>query len=894
MASCALNPADIWCGLLTVADLGGGTDGFVSSTGGLSDKTFSVGTNSYTIHQVSVEGPTATNPGTLIFSLDRMPLDAADRAKLVLHVDGSTDTFAFSAATHAASLYQWTGTGLDWSSETSVTLRLRDPSNNAPEFSVELAVFTLPENSAADTVVGTVTATDDDDDTLTYSLEGTDAASFAIDSGTGEIKTRSGVTYNYETKFTYEMTAKAEDGNGGSDTIDVSIALLNDQTEKSAKPAKPSLVPIPGVFTRLTARWTKPGLNGGPAIIGYEVQYRQGTTGTWMDVTHTGTAVTATLTGLTANTEYQVRVQAWNGEALSDWSDASDPVSPAEAPRPPTVHSVGVASAPQSGSTYHWGETIVFTVTFSEPVRVTGRPGLEVGLDSPAGTSGSTVQARFWGLSESQRPTPGTRPAPVSRHVHFAYTVQPHDRDTDGVRIGADALRLASADRIRSDGTGVDADRDHPALDAQSGHRVDGRTGLDGEPAVPVEGSGIAFVDRNGNPLETLADGSHRLRVPEGGEARYGMRLKTRPAHSVYVAHHYMYEGDPDLAVPRNLWLNVPIAPDEWDTRTVWVRVEAAQDADYENGERVFANNSISRDPNYHHLVLPDVVAVEADVDEPTCTPNPGEFWCGVMTVGSQLLPHGVTIYGFSPRIGELSDDSGDRSFTYGTNTYTIEDVLREGEVGDGVLSLRLTSPLAEADRAKLVLHIGSASFAFSDASIATNSYLWDSDLDWSGVSYVILRLREASSSQSAQRALGVRFVSPPERHDGEKRIKVRVEFSEAPENVGADGVDVEGGAVTSVSPVGGDAPDGAETRSIGNRNAGRQDREVVWEFEIEPDSDGDVTVSIEGGAPVRRGRRDLHRGRAFAVGGDLDDGRGSGGGSGAADGEFHGSPGGA
>ena len=103
-------------------------------------------------------------------------------------------------------------------------------------------------------------------------------------------------------------------------------------------------------------------------------------------------------------------------------------------------------------------------------------------------------------------------------------------------------------------------------------------------------------------------------------------------------------------------------------------------------------------------------------------------------------------------------------------------------------------------------------------------------------------------------RALGARFVSPPERHDGEKRIKVRVAFSEAPENVGADGVEVEGGAVTSVSPVGGDAPGGAGTgsnsRSIGNRNAGQQDREVVWEIEIEPDSDGDVTVSLDAGRP--------------------------------------------
>ena len=99
-------------------------------------------------------------------------------------------------------------------------------------------------------------------------------------------------------------------------------------------------------------------------------------------------------------------------------------------------------------------------------------------------------------------------------------------------------------------------------------------------------------------------------------------------------------------------------------------------------------------------------------------------------------------------------------------------------------------------------------------------------------------------------RALGARFVLPPERHDGEKRIKVRVAFSEAPENVGADGVEVEGGAVTSVSPVGGDAPGGAGTRSVGGRNAGQEDREVVWEFEIEPDSDRDVTVSLEAGRP--------------------------------------------
>ena len=109
-------------------------------------------------------------------------------------------------------------------------------------------------------------------------------------------------------------------------------------------------------------------------------------------------------------------------------------------------------------------------------------------------------------------------------------------------------------------------------------------------------------------------------------------------------------------------------------------------------------------------------------------------------------------------------------------------------------------------------------------------------------------------ADRRSSRSLRGRFVSPPERHDGTNRVKVRVAFSEpveeSPENVGEHGVEVEGGEVTSVSPVGGDAPDGAGTRSVGGRNAGQQDREVVWEFEIEPDSDGDLTISLDAGRP--------------------------------------------
>ena len=191
--------------------------------------------------------------------------------------------------------------GLDWSSEDYVTLRLRE-TNRAPEFPSATAMREVPENSAADTDVGAVvTATDADGDTLTYTLEGTDAASFAIVSTSGQIQTVTGVDYNHEaTKNSYSVTVKASDATA-SDTIDVTISVT-DVAEHPAMPAKPTVTAVSGSTTSLTATWVKPGLNGGPEITGYGVQYRVGATGTWMDWTHMGTATTTTIDGLTADT----------------------------------------------------------------------------------------------------------------------------------------------------------------------------------------------------------------------------------------------------------------------------------------------------------------------------------------------------------------------------------------------------------------------------------------------------------------------------------------------------------------------------------------------------------------------------------------------------------------
>ena len=204
----------------------------------------------------------------------------------------------------------------DWSS--TGTGSTGTPANNAPEFSDGASTArSVAENTAASSNVGSaVTATDADGDTLTYTLGGTDAASFSIVGASGQILTSAAL--NYEQKTSYSVTVSVADGEGGTDTIAVTISVT-DVNEKPAKPATPTVAATSGATDSLDVSWTAPGLNGGPALTGYEVRYRTGG-GNWTDWTHSGTGTSATITGLTASTTYDVQVRALNGETPSDWS----------------------------------------------------------------------------------------------------------------------------------------------------------------------------------------------------------------------------------------------------------------------------------------------------------------------------------------------------------------------------------------------------------------------------------------------------------------------------------------------------------------------------------------------------------------------------------------------
>ena len=123
------------------------------------------------------------------------------------------------------------------------------PPNGAPVFDDGIALTrSIPENSAAGTNVGdAVTATDPDDDTITYSLSGTDAASFGIDSETGQITTIEGVTYDFEAKVSYSLSVDARDSNGGAASIPITVKL----TDVDETPPKPEATTVTACFTTM-------------------------------------------------------------------------------------------------------------------------------------------------------------------------------------------------------------------------------------------------------------------------------------------------------------------------------------------------------------------------------------------------------------------------------------------------------------------------------------------------------------------------------------------------------------------------------------------------------------------------------------------------------------------
>ena len=179
------------------------------------------------------------------------------------------------------------------------------------------------ENTGANQNVGSpVTAAYSGTCTLTYTLGGADADSFEIDSSTGQLKTRSGVTYDHEAKSTYTVTVTASDANCGADDATVTINV-NDVNEPPSVPLEVVAYPVPRIYDQIFVRWTPPGNAGRPDITGYDIQYDFGDIGNWRNGPQNVDGTSGIVSRLLHGTYYGVRVRAKNDEGSSPWSEPS-------------------------------------------------------------------------------------------------------------------------------------------------------------------------------------------------------------------------------------------------------------------------------------------------------------------------------------------------------------------------------------------------------------------------------------------------------------------------------------------------------------------------------------------------------------------------------------------
>ena len=148
----------------------------------------------------------------------------------------------------------------------------------------------MPENSPAGVNIGApISATDADGDVLTYTLGGTDEASFDIDSSRPDSSSpRRRLNYE-DAQSSYSVTVTADDGREGTDSTPINVTItVVDVDEQPAAPAPPvvttgSTQGTTDETTTLEINWYAPE-NTGPAINDYDYRYKKTTETTWTEV----------------------------------------------------------------------------------------------------------------------------------------------------------------------------------------------------------------------------------------------------------------------------------------------------------------------------------------------------------------------------------------------------------------------------------------------------------------------------------------------------------------------------------------------------------------------------------------------------------------------------------
>ena len=460
-----------WTATLTVGVSGSGSEAvwgyswFLDGMGTLDKRTYNEGDQTIEVMAILLSN------GFVAFNVRPHP-----SVDFVLTVDGTEFASADASEVKSRTLisYVW-ATTLDWAEDDRVALSLALKDTDSAEQSE-------PAENTPATGQPTISGTPQVDQTLTADTsairdeDGLTSATFEyqwLEGGSNiDGATRSSFTLSTSQQGqTVQVQVTFTDDAGNAETLTsaatVAVAAAPEPAAANVsyyRPTAPQDLTVSqgSQDQQLEASWQAPSSNGGSAVTGYKVQWKESTDrwDTAADVSEaTETGTTHTITDLTGGVEYAVRVIASN---TAGDGPASDEVTGTPAggtsqqqtgdSTSPTVSSIAITSDPGSDEVYAIGDAIQITVTFSADVTVAGKPQLELDI------GGNAKPAEYQSTNASS--------------TIFSYTVAEGDSDTDGIAVAENKLTLNGG--TIKDASDNAADLDHVALEAQSGHKVDG------------------------------------------------------------------------------------------------------------------------------------------------------------------------------------------------------------------------------------------------------------------------------------------------------------------------------------------------------------------------------------------------------------------------------------
>ena len=216
------------------------SDGTATANAAITINVTNVNDNAPTIAAQTFSVAENVANGTAVGTVAATDADG-DNLTFSINAGNTGDTFAINGTTGAITIagtvdYETTQTytltvqvsdGTN-TAEAAVTINVTNINDNAPVVTAQNAAFTVIENAGSGTAVGTVAATDEDEDNLTFSItSGNIGTAFAINENTGAITVTGAV--DYETTAAYTLTVLASDGSlSGTANFTVNVTNVND------------------------------------------------------------------------------------------------------------------------------------------------------------------------------------------------------------------------------------------------------------------------------------------------------------------------------------------------------------------------------------------------------------------------------------------------------------------------------------------------------------------------------------------------------------------------------------------------------------------------------------------------------------------------------------------